>query len=462
MCAFRVDLILGVLLDGIVLFSSCAPLAQSPWPSNLEVTSRAFSIIESQYVDDPDFSKLRYGALLGVTKLHAPESLTLKQSGDDLLIGYRLSGNPLSWTRVSPRPDRDTAFKDVKFVYDLARQIEPEISEEVLESTMLESAVAHMDPQSSFLDRPSTSELRADFTGGMGGIGVDLTIRADEVWVVGVFDGAPAQRAGISRGDRLLKIDGVPTKDRQLRDVVRLLRGKLGSSVTVTVIRDGWVESKDFTLQRAPVRIQSIQGRFVESGIGLIAIRQFTVDVVRILESVLQSLEKGGLQRLILDLRGNTGGLFVQAEQVAGKFLPSGVLISFTKARAPGQSNERYSNDSTPRTSLPLVIMVDKNTAAGAEIVAGTLQESGRAMLVGARTHGHATIQTLLPLPGDSMLRLTTARWFTPKGSSVESTGLLPDFSVDTPSAAEHRAWRDVTEDPVLQRAIDLIKGERH
>jgi len=462
-CAFRVKLIGSVLLSGFLLFLGCAPLAGNSWPSNLEVTSRAFSIIDSHYVDDPDFSKLRYGALLGLTKLLAPDSLVTEQSGEDLLIGYRLSGDSLSWKTFSPRPDKDTSFKDVKFVYDVARQLAPEISEEVLESAMLESAVAHMDPQSSFLDRASTRELRTDVVGDLGGIGVELRLQANEPWIVSVIDGTPAQRVGLSSGDRILKIDGISTRDMQLRNVVRLLRGKVGSGITVTVIRDGWLGPKDFNLQRAVVRIPSIQSRVIESGIGLIAIRQFTADVVRSLESVLQSLEKGGLQRLILDLRGNTGGLLVQPPQVAGKFLQRGTLITYTKARAPEQSNQRYSSDDvTPRLDLPLVILVDKNTAAGAELVAGTLQEAGRAKLVGARTHGHATIQTVLPLVGDSMLRLTTARWFTPKGNSVDNIGLLPDVSVETLSGGEQRVWGDVTQDPVLQRSIEIIKRERH
>ncbi len=464
MGALNVNLTLGVWLCGILMSTGCAPLANNPWPSNLDVTSQAFSIIESQYLDYPDFSKLREGAILGLTKLHTPESLALKRSGDDLLIGYRSFGQAMSWKTVSQRPDRETALRDIRFVYEIVRQIKPEISEELLESTMLESAVAQLDTQSSFLDRASTREFRGDVAGKMGGIGLEFTIREKEVRVVSAIDGAPAQRVGISRDDRILKIDGASTNDRPLRDIVRQLRGPLGSTVTVTIVRDGWADAKDFTLQRSPVRTQSIQSRLLENGIGLIVIRQIAADAVRTLESALQGLEKGGLQRLILDLRGNTGGLFVQAPQVAGKFLQSGALITYTKARAPDQSNQRYiNNDAKPRVNLPLAILVDKNTAAGAELVAGILQEYGRAVLIGERTLGTATIQTVLPLPGESMLRLTTARWFTPKGTSVDHTGLQPDFVVEVSTGGERSASRETAQDLALQRAVEIIKdGERH
>ncbi len=451
-------------LCGVLHVLGCAPVVQRPWPENLTVTSGAFLLIESHFVDAADFSKLRYGAILGLARLNTPESFTVKEAGDVLLVGYRLPGEPLSWKAFSPRPDREAAFQDVKFAYEITRQLKPEVSEEILESAMLDSAVIGLDSHSAFVNRANIPGARVNVGGATGAIGVELTIQSGEVVVLNVFDGEPAQLGGIRRGDRIRKIDGVATKGQQLPDIVGMLRGKLGSNVTVTVLRDGWRGERDINLQRARIKITGIMHvpRFLEGGIGLIRIRQFTVDVVRSLESVLQTLERTGLQRLILDLRGNSGGLFPEAQQVAGKFLPAGALISHTKGRLPDQSNERYNDESSPRTSIPLVILVDKNTAAGAELVAVTLQESGRALLVGTQTHGRATVQTVLRLPGDSILRLTTSRWFTPKGNSVDNSGIRPNVLVDTPSIGNPEVWGDLHQDKVLQRALEVIKGQQY
>jgi carboxyl-terminal processing protease len=201
--------------------------------------------------------------------------------------------------------------------------------------------------------------------------------------------------------------------------------------------------------------------RLLQKGLGYIAIRQFPGDVVAGLESALRSLEKVGLQRLILDLRGNPGGVYPQAQQVAGKFLSSGTPISYTKGHGAVQSNMSYSSDSSPRSNLPLVIIVDRATAAGAELVAGSLQETGRCLLVGTPTSGSATIQTALPLSGDSLLRLTTARWFTPKGRSVENIGLRPDILMESTLSADAEMWGVLAQDRFLQRAVEVVHGQR-
>jgi carboxyl-terminal processing protease len=223
----------------------------------------------------------------------------------------------------------------------------------------------------------------------------------------------------------------VSTTEVSLPDAMRGMRGKPGSKVTLTVMRDGWTETRDIEITREPVRLLAVQSQDLTDGITQIKVRAFQAQTAR---DVLARLEKGGMKGVILDLRGNAGGILTAAVEVSEIFLEEGRLVAYTESRVKKHDQRFTTTAKRVYRSIPMVVVVNHGTAAGAEIVAGALQDWGRAQLMGTRTFGRASIQTIIPLSDGTALRLTTSEWFTPKGRSVRGKGLAPDLTVDATS----------------------------
>jgi carboxyl-terminal processing protease len=333
-----------------------------------------------------------------------------------------------------------------------------------------------LDPHSAFLDPENYKDMQVETSGSFGGLGIEITLKDDVLTVVAPIEGTPAYRAGIHPGDRIVKIEGLPTKDMQLTDAVKRMRGKPGTKVTIGIMREGWGEPKDFPITREQIRVQSVRTLELEPGLEYIRLRQFQEQTSNDLETLLDKYTKEKkIQALILDLRNNPGGLLTASVEVAEKFLEAGKLIVYTEGRVRNQ-NMRFS--ATARrvyTDFPMAVLVNNGSASASEIVAGALQDHGRAIVLGTTTFGKGSVQTIIPLSDGSGLRLTTAKYFTPKGRSIHGKGLSPDITVEIPKPATPAAGPEavvpppttgtetpqelIKRDPQLQRAVDLLKA---
>jgi carboxyl-terminal processing protease len=292
--------------------------------------------------------------------------------------------------------------------------------------------VRTLDPHSAFMDPRSYAALKQETEGEYGGIGLEVTIRGDDVVVVAPLDDTPASRAGFAPGDKLLEIDGNPVRGWHEGEAVRALMGPPGTKVVVKALRASWKEPRDFTLIRDVVRVVSVEQRLYDRKFGYVKIKNFQDRTDAYLKKALEELrgKSGGqLQGLVLDLRHNPGGLLDQAVKVADRFMDSGVIVT-TKGRGGKhvEVERAHAKDTEPR--YPMVLLVDGGTASASEIVAGALQDSGRAVLLGTQTFGKGSVQTVIELEDGSGLKLTIARYYTPSGRSIQERGITPDVWV--------------------------------
>ncbi|MBI4247746.1 MAG: S41 family peptidase, partial [Candidatus Rokubacteria bacterium] len=277
-----------------------------------------------------------------------------------------------------------------------------------------------------------------------------------------------AYRVGLHPGDRIVKIDGLSTKDMQLSDAVKRMRGKPGSKVTLSIVREGWTEPKDFDIVREQIRVHSVRTQEFDGGIGYVRLRQFQEQTAHEMEQAIEKFDKSGLKGLVLDLRNNPGGLLTSAVEVTEKFVDEGKLVVYTEGRVRNQNMRFSAHAKKAVTSVPMVVLVNQGSASASEIVAGALQDYGRAVLVGTQTFGKGSVQTIIPLSDGSGLRLTTAKYFTPKGRSIHGKGITPDIVVEVPKDTQAKPpappldpREEMKQDVQLQRALDVIKAMR-
>ena len=308
-------------------------------------------------------------------------------------------------------------------------------------------------PHTSFMPPEVYKEMQVDTKGEFGGLGIQIGIKDNMLTVIAPIEGTPADKAGIKAGDKIIKIDGKPTKDMTLIDAVGKLRGQKGTKVTITILREGVADPLDVVITREVIKIQSVRSKIVEGNIGYVRITQFQEQTGDDLKKALKKLESDKVQSLIIDLRNNPGGLLTMAVEVSEQFVESGKLIVFIKDRK-GEKDEFISRITGPVKSYPMVVLVNEGSASASEIVAGALQDWGKAIVVGTQTFGKGSVQTVIPLSDGSGLRLTTAKYYTPKGKSIQSTGIIPDIVIKPPVP---KTAKDGKERPIL-REKDLEK----
>jgi carboxyl-terminal processing protease len=267
-----------------------------------------------------------------------------------------------------------------------------------------------------------------------------------------------------------VKIDGLVTKDMQLPDAVKRMRGRPGTKVTISVVREGWTEPKDFEITREQIRVQSVRSHDLGGGVAYVKLRQFQEQSPGDLAAALDRSSKAGMKALILDLRNNPGGLLTAAVEVTEEFIDDGKLVVYTEGRVRNQNMRFSAHAKKSYPALPMVVLVNQGSASASEIVAGALQDWGRAIVVGTQTFGKGSVQTIIPLSDGSGLRLTTAKYFTPKGRSIHGKGITPDIVVEIPketaAAARERPpsldpMEELKKDIQVQRALDVIKTMR-
>jgi carboxyl-terminal processing protease len=347
----------------------------------------------------------------------------------------------------------------------------------------LKGMVGKLDPHSEFLDESSFQELQDDTEGQFGGLGLNVTVRSNYVVVVAPMEDTPGFRAGILTGDRIVRVEGKSVEKQPLTEVVKQLRGEPGSAVTLAVERPSTGVTKNYTLLRAVIQmtmVKDINGKkefpLDENKIGYLRITQFTEKTSGELESALGKLKRQGMQGLIIDLRWNPGGLLEQAVEVCQKFLPRGQLVVSTEGR---RLMEKYfaKGDGDELKNVPIVVLVNLGSASAAEIVTGCLQDLHRAVILGEKTFGKGSVQTIFPLEDGSALKLTVAKYYTPSHKVIHQHGITPDILVPVsdeeeaavlirraPGAVESLPEKDrvrVSEirDEQADRAEDLLKG---
>src|SRR5438093_3586560 len=305
--------------------------------------------------------------------------------------------------------------------------------DEVQTKQLIEGAIngmlSSLDPHSAYLTPDLYKELQVDTKGSFGGLGVEITSRNGVLTVVSPIEDTPAYRAGVKAGDQILKIEGEFTKDMTLVDAVKKMRGPKDTKVTLTLKRENLPELFDVTLTREIIKIQSVKSKMLDKGYGYVRLTQFQERTDDDLERALKSLDKdaNGLHGLVLDLRNDPGGLLTQAVKVSDLFLDSGMIV-YTDGRLESQKQKYFAHKRKDRVECPMVVLVNGGSASAAEIVAGALQDHRRALVLGTQTFGKGSVQTILPLGDNSALRLTTARYYTPRGRSIQATGITPDI----------------------------------
>ena len=381
----------------------------------------------------------------------------------------------LGGTSASKGVDRSATYEQLKLFTDVLSIIQNQYVDETEPREVIYGAVRGMlrtlDPHSSFMDPESYREMQVETSGSFGGLGIEITIRDDMLTVVAPIDGTPAWRAGIQPGDRIVKIEGLVTKDMNLADAVKKMRGPRGTKVTITVVREGTKEPFDVQLTREVIQVQSIKSQELEPGIAYIRIRQFQERTAADMIAAVEKLDKGNqLSGIILDLRYNPGGLLSSAVEVSEEFLGDGKLVVYTEGRVRNQNMRFTAHAKHAVTEVPLVVLVNGGSASASEIVAGAIQDHGRGVIIGTQTFGKGSVQTIIPLSDGSGLRLTTARYYTPKGRSIHGKGITPDIVIEAPkeeAAAVKPNTPPLTEaeqmkrDVQLQRAIEILKATR-
>ena len=388
-----------------------------------------------------------------------------------LLIVLTLS---LGGSVASKGTDSGATYEQLRLFTEVLSIVQNQYVDEVPPRDLIYSAIKGtlrgLDPHSSFLDPESYREMQVETSGSFGGLGIEITLRDDVLTIVAPIEGTPAHRAGLQTGDRIIKIDGLTTKDLQLSDAVKRMRGKPGSKVTITVAREGWTEPKDVELVREQIRVQSVRAHDLGGGIAYIKLRQFQEQSPGDLAAALEKAAKAGMKALVLDLRNNPGGLLTAAVEVTEEFVADGQLVVYTEGRVRNQNMRFSAHAKKSYPTLPMVVLVNQGSASASEIVAGALQDWGRAIVVGTQTFGKGSVQTIIPLSDGSGLRLTTAKYYTPKGRSIHGKGIAPDIVVELPKekdgAPRERQpvldpLEELRKDIQVQRAIDVIKTMR-
>ena len=307
--------------------------------------------------------------------------------------------------------------------------------DEVDDRELLESAIRGMlyelDPHSTYLTPNEYDDLQVSTSGEFGGLGIEVTLENGFVKVVAPIDDTPASKAGINAGDLILKIDDTFVKGLSLGEAVELLRGEVGSEVELSILSAGDQKPRTVTLKRDRILIRSVRSEVLEPGYGYLRITQFQSQSGRDTEKALRELlDREDLHGLVLDLRNNPGGLLTSAVQVADLFLDEGLIV-YTQGRAEESRTNYAATRGDLLGGLPVVVLVNGGSASASEIVAGALQDQRRAIIVGQRSFGKGSVQTVLPLYGDRALKLTTARYYTPNGRSIQAEGIVPDIVTD-------------------------------
>lgn len=352
-----------------------------------------------------------------------------------ILAAIIFGGVSLAVSQIEKKK-KDDLFQQVQLFSDALAIIESDYVSDTKPKDLIYGALKGMlsalDPHSQFMDPDTYNELKVDTEGKFGGLGIEITIKDSLLTVVTPIEDTPAWKAGVKANDRIVKINQELTRDMSLTDAVKRLRGEPGEAVTITVLRESEKKLLEFKIVRDIIKIKDVkEAKILEDGIGYIRLIEFRENTSQDIDAVLEKLKQEGLEGLILDLRNNPGGLLDIAVKVTEKFIEPGKLIVSTKGRLASQNLEFTSQSGKPLVDLPLVVLINEGSASASEIVAGALQDYQRAIIIGVKSFGKGSVQTVIPLSDGSALRLTTSKYFTPAGKEIHGKGVVPDIVVE-------------------------------
>jgi carboxyl-terminal processing protease len=358
-------------------------------------------------------------------------------------------------------------FRQVELFSDTLSIVQTDYVDEVKPKDLIYGALkgmlASLDPHSQFMDPDTYNELKVDTEGKFGGLGIEITIKDSLLTVVTPIEDTPAWKAGIKAKDRIVKINNELTRDMTITDAVKKMRGKAGEAVNITVLRETEKKLLEFKIVRGIIKIQDIKGaRILEDGIGYIRLVEFRENTASDMDKALDKLKKAGLNALIIDLRNNPGGLLDSAVEVSERFLPKGKIIVSTKGRIASQNMEFTANSPNPALDLPLAILINEGSASGSEIVAGAMKDYKRAILIGVKSFGKGSVQTIIPLSDGSALRLTTSKYYTPANKMIHGIGIVPDIIVEEGKVTtlDNDEDSELTREPKDPKAEKEVKAQ--
>jgi carboxyl-terminal processing protease len=351
------------------------------------------------------------------------------------IVGLTIGAGGLSDQLFAQDQDRSTTYEQLDLFGEVFERVRAEYVEDVTDQELIEAAINGMltslDPHSGYLTEESFRDMQVETRGSFGGLGIQVTMENGVVLVVSPIDDTPAYRAGLESGDLIIALDGQPVMGMDLDEAVNVMRGPVGTDITLTVQR-GEEDPFEVTITREIIRVESVRWRIEEGDVGYIRISSFTGQTEPGLREAIEGIQAelgDDVTGYVLDLRNNPGGLLDQAIAVADAFLEQGEIVS-TRGRVEG-SNQRWNSEPGDLTGgVPMVVLINGGSASASEIVAGALQDHRRAVLLGTDTFGKASVQTIMPLPGHGAMRLTTARYYTPSGRSIQAQGIVPDIEV--------------------------------
>jgi len=406
-----------------------------------------------------------------------------------IALGTFLSLAPAARSVASAARDAYASLDTfANIIHMVQRHYVEDVTTEELIQGAIDGMMTSLDPHSAYLTPELYRELQVDTRGSFGGLGIEITVREDVLTIITPLEDTPAYHAGVKPGDQIIKIDDRLTKGMTLMEAVALMRGPKGTDVVLTLRRDGALDLLDTRITREIIKVKSVKDAKIYQGkYGYVRVTQFQDGTSRELADAIDKLEKevgrDNLEGLVLDLRLNPGGLLNEAVKVSDLFLDAGLIV-YTEGRVENQRQRFLAQNDGNEGDRAMVVLIDEGSASASEIVAGALQDHKRAVLVGTRSFGKGSVQTILPLDRDSALRLTTAKYFTPSGRSIQATGIEPDVLVDRNvrvAKAEDQQRFQVREkdlaghlentetatdadpeglnsDPQLERALDLLK----
>ncbi len=416
-------------------------------------------------------------------------------------VGFSLSGQAVTNVLALAKSEYETIETFTNILAIVRKNYVDNVKTKDLILGAIEGMLNSLDPHSAYLTPDVYKELQMETQGKFGGLGIEITVRHGVLTVVSPIEDTPAFNVGIKAGDMIIKIENEFTKDMTLMQAVKKMRGERGTKITISVKREGESKLLDFTIVRDTIRIRSVRYRAIEDQYAYLRVAQFQQQTNRDLRKAIQELndKAGGIKGLVLDLRNNPGGLLTQAVEVTDLFLDSGLIV-YTEGRLDHQKQKFFAHKRGSWTEFPMVVLVNRGSASASEIVAGAMQDHKRAIVLGTKTFGKGSVQTILPLDDHSALRLTTARYFTPKGRSIQAKGIVPDIIMENPTRQEVQAKKrrsrvreenlrghlenkedqntpeatketkekksdlrrkvgDIENDPQLRRALELLKG---
>ena len=338
---------------------------------------------------------------------------------------------------------------DIVRFLGVKRFIEARYVSDVNETKLMDGAISGMvqslgDPHSLYMNADRFEQLKEHTEGEFGGIGVTMGFKDSKVTIISVLDDTPGQHAGLEAGDEIMAVDGTPVSEMQPEEVAMHIRGEVGTKVVLTIERGG--ETQDYTIERATIKIDTAKGTMLEDGMGYLRIASFSENTGKEFKAAYDSLEEQGMKGLIIDLRENPGGLVTSCVEIANMVVPKGPIVSVVERDGSKEVHESKLEES----KYPIVVLIDGNSASASEILAGALQDTGAATLVGTKSYGKGSVQVVVPMLHDDGLKLTIAKYYTPNGRCIDGTGIEPDVEVELPEGA--------TTDVQLEKAKEVLK----